>query len=101
MNTAYPLGRRYDPVVEALTWSGEVTKRLRYFYDSPQVEIMQETVFRDRNGVVLPDPVYDPQRGTFSTRGEAIGALVVRYSPGYSLYRIMYDTGKEVASPEL
>ncbi|MBF0148408.1 MAG: hypothetical protein HQL85_19820 [Magnetococcales bacterium] len=101
VNTAYPLGRRYDPVVEALTWSGEVTKRLRYFYDSPQVEIMQKTVFRDRNGVVLPDPVYDPQRGTFSTRGEAIGALVVRYSPGYSLYRIMYDTGKEVASPEL
>ncbi|MBF0141725.1 MAG: hypothetical protein HQL74_15810, partial [Magnetococcales bacterium] len=101
VNVAYPLGRRYDSVIEALTWSGEVSKRLKYFYDSPQVEIMQKTVFRDRNGTVLPDPVYDPERGTFSTRGEAIGALVVRYKPGYSLYRVVYDTGKEVASPEL
>lgn len=100
-NTSISLGRRYDPIVEALTWSGEVTKRLRYFYDNPQVEIMQKTVFRDRKGNILPDPVYNPQRGTFSTSGEAIGAIVVRYKPGYSLYRIVYDTGKDVASPEL
>ena len=101
INTAILVGRRYDPVVEALTWSGEMTKRLRYHYDRPDVEIIQRTKFRDRNGQVVPDPVYNSDRGEFSTTDEAIGALVVRYRPGYTLFSIVYDIGRAVSSAEL
>ncbi|MBF0143048.1 MAG: hypothetical protein HQL59_06270 [Magnetococcales bacterium] len=101
INTATLVGRRFDPLVEAITWSGEIRKRLRYNYDNPAIEIIQKTLFRNRQGAIMPDPVYDPDKGEFHTSGEATGAIVVRYSPGYSLYNIAYDTGKAIASPEL
>ncbi|MBF0108671.1 MAG: hypothetical protein HQL76_05810 [Magnetococcales bacterium] len=100
VNTAVSLGRRSEPVVEPLTWSGEVRKRLRWFYDQPEVEILQQTVFRDRTGAVVEGPRYDPQRGEFFTRGEAFGALVVRYAAGFSLFDVVYDNGQGVASPD-
>ncbi|MBF0420844.1 MAG: hypothetical protein HQL78_11845 [Magnetococcales bacterium] len=90
VNTAVCIGRRYDQITEALTWSGEVRKRLRYNYDNPAVEIYQKTLFRNRRGEIVPDPVYDPDKGEFFTTCEAIGALVVRYSPGYSVFNILY-----------
>ncbi|MBF0143549.1 MAG: hypothetical protein HQL59_08870 [Magnetococcales bacterium] len=100
VNTAVSLGRRSEPVVEALTWSGEVRKRLRWFYDEPEVEIIQQTIFRDRQGNMVDPPRYDPQRGEFFTRGETFGALVVRYAAGFSLYEVLYDNGQGVATPD-
>ncbi|MBF0285913.1 MAG: hypothetical protein HQL51_15800 [Magnetococcales bacterium] len=100
VNTAVSLGRRSEPVVEALTWSGEVRKRLRWFHDQPGVEILQQTIFRDRSGAVVEGPRYDPQRGEFFTRREAFGALVARYAAGFSLFDVVYDNGQSVASPD-
>ncbi|MBF0341455.1 MAG: hypothetical protein HQL95_10915, partial [Magnetococcales bacterium] len=92
---------RYEPVVEAITWTGEVRKRLRYPYDHPGVEIIQQTTFRDRSGAVVPSPRYDPVKAEFYTEKEAFGGIVVRYSSGFALYEILYDTGQLVASTQL
>ncbi|MBF0108771.1 MAG: hypothetical protein HQL76_06310 [Magnetococcales bacterium] len=95
------MGRRNDPVTETLTWSGEVWKPLRYPYDNPEATIIERTVFRDRKGNRVAEPKYDRRRCGYATAMEAIGALVVQYAPGYSLFQIEYDTGKQVASREL
>ncbi|MBF0154536.1 MAG: hypothetical protein HQL64_12410, partial [Magnetococcales bacterium] len=101
VNKAVLIGRRYEPIVEAITWTGEVRKRLRYPYDHPGVEIIQQTIFRDKSGAVVPAPQYDPVKAEFFTGQEAFGAVVVRYSPGFALYEILYDTGQLVASTQL
>ncbi|MBF0340351.1 MAG: hypothetical protein HQL95_05235 [Magnetococcales bacterium] len=95
------MGRRCDTLTEALTWNGEVWKPLRYGYNRPQVTIIEKTTFRDRQGDLVADPKYDPGKGGFYTAGETIGALVVQYKPGYSLFNISYDTGEPVASRAL
>ncbi|MBF0309804.1 MAG: hypothetical protein HQL56_09770 [Magnetococcales bacterium] len=100
VNTAFSLGRRSDSVLEDLTWNGEVRKRLRFFYDQPEVEVIQKTVFRNRQGQSIDSPRYDRQRGEFFCPGEAIGAMVVRYRPAFSLFEILYDSGESVVSPE-
>ncbi|MBF0341469.1 MAG: hypothetical protein HQL95_10985 [Magnetococcales bacterium] len=101
VNKAVLIGRRYEPVVEAITWTGEVRKRLRYPYDHPGVEIIQQTTFRDKSGAIVPTPSYDPLKAEFYTEKESFGAVVVRYSPGFALYEIIYDTGQQVASTQL
>ena len=100
-NFAAPIARLSAPITEAINWTGEVRKRLKYPYDQPSVEILQQTVFRDKSGGVIPPPVYDQERGEFFTTNEATGALVVRYSPGFSVFEVVYDTGEPVASPAL
>ncbi|MBF0273578.1 MAG: hypothetical protein HQL98_16155 [Magnetococcales bacterium] len=95
------MGRRNDLVTEALTWNGESWKPLRYGYDSPQVTIVEKTLFRDKQGNRMIDPKYDKRTGGFHTTDAAIGALVVQYKPGYSLFNIAYDTGEKVASAAL
>ncbi|MEO5330554.1 MAG: hypothetical protein H7839_00915 [Magnetococcus sp. YQC-5] len=100
-NPQKSMGRRYDEITEAVTWSNEVWKSLRYPYDNPKTEIIEKTAFRDKTGKIIADPVYDKSKGGFFTTTEAIGALVVRYQPGYSLFNIKYDNGKSVASSAL
>ena len=59
VNYAKPISRISAPIVEAITWTGEQRKRLKYFYDQPSVEIIQKTVFFDKNGMEIPAPVYE------------------------------------------
>ncbi|MEO5350503.1 MAG: hypothetical protein H7836_12770 [Magnetococcus sp. YQC-3] len=101
VNIAVPIARLSAPITEAINWTGEVRKRLKYPYDQPSVEILQQTVFRDKNGAAIPPPVYDQQKGELFTADEATGALVVRYSPSFSVFEVVYDTGEPVASPAL
>jgi hypothetical protein len=100
-NRAVLIGRLSAPITEAINWTGDQRKRLRYFYDRPSVAILQSTIFRDKTGAEIPAPVYDQERGEFHTTDLAYGAIVVRYSPEFSLYEVLYDTGKPVASTEL
>jgi hypothetical protein len=65
------------------------------------VEIIQQTMFMDKNGTPVPSPQYDAARAEFFTAGEAFGGIVVRYSPGFSLFEVTYDNGEAVASPQL
>ncbi|MBF0126640.1 MAG: hypothetical protein HQM02_05450 [Magnetococcales bacterium] len=95
------MGRRHDEITEALTWNNEVWKRLQHPYDTPSVTIIQQTTFRDRQGKPIPAPKYDRNQGGFFASQEAFGALVVRYKPGYSLFKITYDAGEKVASSAL
>ncbi|MBF0171587.1 MAG: hypothetical protein HQK87_10980 [Nitrospinae bacterium] len=92
------IGRRSEPVVEALTWTREHAKRLRWFHDSPAVEVIERTPFRDSVGNRVDPPRYDRYRGEFHSPKDVIGALVVRYNAGFSLYEVTYGNGRETAS---
>lgn len=100
-NYAKLISRTTAPITEAITWNGEQRKRLKYFYDEPSVEVIQKTSFIDKNGDEIAAPVYDQAKGEFFTTDIASGAIVVRYSPGFSVYEITYDAGESIASDEL
>ncbi|ABK43786.1 hypothetical protein Mmc1_1275 [Magnetococcus marinus MC-1] len=92
------IGRRSETVVETITWSKEHTKQLRWLYDHPVLEIIEQTSFRNKQGDLVTPPRYDRQRGAFHASQEVIGALVVRYTVGFSLYEIIYGNGEESVS---
>lgn len=93
------IGRRAEPITETLSWMREKQKQVQYFYDSPTVEVISKTPFRNAKGVVVDPPLYDRGRAEFRSPTDVIGAMVVRYSPGFTLYEVEYDTGKTVSSP--
>ena len=95
------IGRRTEPVTETLTWSREHTRRLRFFHDRPEVEIVEQTLFRDTAGNTVDAPLYNPATGEFHSPVKVTGALVVRYEAGFSLFEITYGNGQEVASQAL
>ncbi|MBF0340356.1 MAG: hypothetical protein HQL95_05260 [Magnetococcales bacterium] len=93
------LGRRYDQIREAISWSGEIRKSLRYNYDSLHATVIHKSIFRNRAGDTIPAPVYDQDHGAFYTQEEAFGAIIVEYSPGFAMINVTYDTGESVAAP--
>ncbi|MBF0370312.1 MAG: hypothetical protein HQL52_12740 [Magnetococcales bacterium] len=92
------VGRRSEEVIETLTFTRENRKRLRYFHDSPDVEVIEQTTFRDLAGNTVDAPRYDQSLGEFYAPQGVIGALVVRFDSGYSLFEVTYDSGQSVAS---
>lgn len=92
--TPIHLGRRAEPLIETLVWVRASSKRLRYFHDNPTVRIIDHTRFYDNRGEPCPLPEYDAGSGSFRHAREVTGALVVEYTPGFSLYEIVYDTGE-------
>ena len=95
----------YQPSrIEPITFSGESVKQLHYFYDSPQIEIIQQTKFFSITSSLVggvstehflqaSPPTYDPSTGRFTTSQAVYGSLVVRYAPCYSIFDIFYGTG--------
>ena len=96
--TATLVGRRSEEVIETLTFTRESRKRLKYFHDSPDVDVIEQTTFRDLAGNEVDAPRYDQSLGEFYAPQEVIGALVVRFDSGYSLFEVTYDSGQSVAS---
>ena len=89
------LGRRKEPRVETLTWNRDLACSLRFFYDRPDISILEQTRFFDNDGNETSPPEYIPSQGLFRHAQEVTGALVVEYLPGFSLYEIKYDSGEE------
>ncbi|MBF0614222.1 MAG: hypothetical protein G8237_04940 [Magnetococcales bacterium] len=92
--TATSLGRRQAPLMETLVWVRTHAKKLRHFQDHPTVRIIDHTRFYNGRGEPCPLPEFDPATGTFHHPQEITGALVVEYTPGFTLYEIHYDTGE-------
>ncbi|MBF0339382.1 MAG: hypothetical protein HQL95_00285 [Magnetococcales bacterium] len=92
-------GNRGDQIREAISWSGEIRKSLRYNYDSPNATVIHKSIFRNRDGDTIPAPVYDKDHGAFYTQEEAFGAIIVEYSPGYAMVNVTYDNGQNAAPP--
>lgn len=88
------LGRRSELRTETLTWVQSSMERLRFFYDHPDVEIVDATRFFDKDGLETSLPDYLPSKGGFQHTTQVTGALVVAYRPSYSLFEIEYDTGE-------
>ena len=103
VGVAISKGRHTETKMETLSWSGDdYTKRkLLYFYDSPEITIVQERGFRNLVGDVLPAPTYNQATGEFTAEPGTVGSMVVSYEAGYSLFEIVYDTGQAVASTAL
>ena len=96
--TVTRIGRRTQQIIETLAWSRETRKRLKYFHDSPDVEVIEQTPFRDLAGNIVAPPRYNRSLGEFYAPQKVIGALVVRFDTGFSLFEITYDNGQSVAS---
>ncbi|MBF0192108.1 MAG: hypothetical protein HQL99_13355 [Magnetococcales bacterium] len=94
------LGRRAEPLIETINWQGSTRQKLKYFYDAPSVEILHQTVFRDRTGRTLSAPQYDQTAGEFFTSAEAHGALIVKYYPEFTLLQASYGNGAVATSRE-
>ena len=94
------LGRRFEPIIETLTWNNSRVSRLQYPYDNPDVAILDHTWFIDADGNDLPIPVRMPNTPEFMSEQEVTGTLVVRYSPGFTLYEIPYDIGESFISAD-
>ena len=94
------LGRRFEPIIETLTWNSSRVSRLQYPYDNPDVTILDHTWFIDADGNDLPIPIRVPNTPEFMSEQEVTGTLVVRYSPGFTLYEIPYDIGETFVSAD-
>ncbi|MBF0262455.1 MAG: hypothetical protein HQL97_11565 [Magnetococcales bacterium] len=99
--SASALGRRQEPLIETLTWVRARVKRLRYHHDRPVAHILEHSRFFDAQGAEIHPPRFDPESASFIHDQEVTGALVVSYTPEFSLYEITYDNGASQASPEL
>lgn len=88
------LGRRQQPILETLVWVRASSRRLRYHHDRPSMRIIEQTRFFSVDGQETSLPQYDQATGSFHHSMEVTGALVVEYSPGFTLYEIEYDTGE-------
>lgn len=99
--TANALGRRQESLIETLTWVQTRVKRLRYHHDRPTARILEQSRFFDAQGEETHPPRFDPESASFVHDQEVTGALVVTYTPEFSLYEITYDNGASQASPEL
>lgn len=87
------LGRRKEPIIETLTWTRSKNDSLGFYYDRPEVTILEHTRFFDTDGHETSLPDYVPSQGIFRHAQEVTGAMVVEYRPGFSLYEIEYDLG--------
>lgn len=95
------IGRREEPVTETLTWSRETGKRIRYFHGNPDCKIINQSTFRTATGdIVDPPRFYRHLDGYFYSPTPVLGALVVRYNAGFSLYEVTYGNGSTVLSKE-
>ncbi|MEO5341071.1 MAG: hypothetical protein H7837_11250 [Magnetococcus sp. MYC-9] len=95
------LGRRSAPVIETLTWLQSRSQSLRFFYDRPEVTILESTRFFDNNGQEVDPPRYQrhpPGEGLFLAGQPVTGALVVAYQASYFLCEIEYDAGTAVVA---
>ncbi|MBF0448588.1 MAG: hypothetical protein HQL67_10330 [Magnetococcales bacterium] len=90
-----PLGRRQAPLTEVLTWTNSQNRSLKYAYDHPNVRIIDKTPFYDENGQEQSPPGYIPHLGAFYHPQPVTGALVVEYSPAFSLFEVTYTLGEE------
>ncbi|MEO5345865.1 MAG: hypothetical protein H7834_05745 [Magnetococcus sp. YQC-9] len=99
--TAIDLGRRQEVLIETLVWVRATTKRLRYCYDQPEARIFEHSRFFDAQGRETELPHYDPESATFTHAAAVTGALVVEYTPEFTLYEITYDSGFSQTTPEI
>ncbi|MBF0369470.1 MAG: hypothetical protein HQL52_08450 [Magnetococcales bacterium] len=98
--SAKKLGTRSEKITETLIFRRARSQQLVYHYDSPSVSIIDSTDFYDNDGQKTLAPTYFSDRGEYYSAQEVTGALVVEYSPKYTLYEISYGTGEDQCSKE-
>ncbi|MBF0453267.1 MAG: hypothetical protein HQL72_00445 [Magnetococcales bacterium] len=97
---ATALGRRTARRTETLTWTNRNSQSLRFTYDELSVEVVDKTRFFNREGHEVSPPVFLPDQGLFYHTEAVTGALVVQYSPEFSLFEVRYDMGEEQMDPD-
>jgi hypothetical protein len=84
------LGVQQCEQVETLTFSGSESQRVRYWHRIIGAEVVHETMFRDAAGASIEAPAL-LDSGIVLAKRECYGALVVRYTTEYRLFRVFYD----------
>jgi hypothetical protein len=97
---AAPLGRRQSPRTETLTWTNKQSQSLRFPYDNPTAVIIDKTRFFDTSGTEVEPPTFIPGQAVFHHEKVVTGAIVVEYSPEFSLFEISYGMGEEQMDPD-
>ena len=98
--TAALLGRRQTLITETLTWTNKHSQALRFTYDNPTAVVVDKTRFFTIDGQEVEPPTYISSQAMFHHEQEVTGALVVEYSPEYSLFEVTYGMGEEQMEPE-
>ena len=82
----------YEHIVkESLVFNKTKTAQLKYWYDSPAVDVFRSTLFFDEKGAVVEEqPTYNPRKGEFSFKKEVYGQLFVAYQTSYMLIAAEY-----------
>jgi hypothetical protein len=94
------LGRREEKITETLTWTNKRSQSLRFTYDNPTAVIIDKTRFFAEDGSEVDAPSFIPGRAVFHHNQAVTGALVVEYSPEFSLFEIEYEMGEEQIDQE-
>ncbi len=84
------LGRREAEQVEALEFSGSNEARIRYWHDSPNIEVLHQSDFINPAGEPATPPALHPG-GRFVAAEPVSGGLLVRYTTSYGAWRVYYD----------
>lgn len=84
------LGVQQCEQVETLTFGGSKSQRLRYWHKIIGAEVVQATTFRDAAGAAIETPAL-LDSGIALAKRECYGALVIRYTTEYRLFRVFYD----------
>lgn len=83
-------GQRVDEIYEVVGFSGSKSVALSKGYGvATDVSVIRSTLFFNKSGSAASVPSHSG-RGLFEAGEEVYGALVVRYTAPYSLYRIEY-----------
>ncbi len=84
------LGRREAEQIEALEFSNSRETRIRYWYDSPNIEVLHQSEFINSDGQPATPPSLRPG-GRFVAAEPVYGAMLVKYTTEYFAYRVFYD----------
>ncbi|MBF0358952.1 MAG: hypothetical protein HQL70_10120 [Magnetococcales bacterium] len=92
--SASSVGRRQERVLETLTWTNKTSQSLKFPYDNPTAVVVDKTSFFNQSGEEVEPPTYIPNQGIFHHSQTVTGAVVVEYSPEFSLFEVEYDMGE-------
>jgi len=93
--------KTHEKFRETLTFDGEISKRIKYWYIEPQkISVIHDSIFLDQYGLKLNDNEKPSNKrgGSISTyfiaKMKCWGSVIVEYDVDYTLFCILYDLDK-------
>ena len=83
------LGRFTDTITEEVTFNNSGSEEIKYWYDNPTITILSKSIFVNKLGQTIADPVYRGN-GVYTLSEPGYGSLFITYQASFFKYRVFY-----------